>query len=104
MDISGSVQVVKGNIQEKVMLNVKITVADNQVKIYLNEIIHLLIKQDQLVGIQSWTTGEEYKTYWIEYTLKTREILSGYEGPELWKAILMQLDQHQVLQFTDGST
>ena len=59
---------------------------------------------DQLVGIQSWTTGEEYKTYWIEYTLKTREILSGYEGSELWKAILMQLDQHQVLQFTDDST
>ena len=43
------------------MLNVKISVADNQVKIYLNEIIHLLIKQDQLVGIQSWTTGEEYR-------------------------------------------
>ena len=86
------------------MLNVKLSVADNQVKIYVNEIIHLLIKQDQLVGIQAWTTGEEHKTYWIEYTLKTREILSGYQSPELSKAILMQLDQHQVLQFTDCST
>ncbi len=86
------------------MLNVKISVADNQVKIYVNEIIHLLIKQDQLVGIQSWITGEEHKTYWIEYTLKTHEILSFYQSPELSKAILMQLDQHQVLQFTDCST
>lgn len=77
---------------------------DNQVKIYVNEIIHLLIKQDQLVGIQSWVSGNEYKTYWIEYTLKTREILSNYEVPELWKEILIQIDKYEVLQFTDCIT
>lgn len=86
------------------MINVKISVMDNQVKIYVNEIIHLLIKQDQLVGIQSWVSGNEYKTYWIEYTLKTREILSNYEVPELWKEILIQIDKYEVLQFTDCIT
>jgi len=77
-------------------LDIKVTVKDNQIKILINGIIHLLIKQDQLIGVQSWILGNDHNTYWIEYTLKDREILTGYDEFDKWKTILKLLDEQNL--------
>lgn len=68
-----------------------------QVKIYINNIIHLAIKQDELIGIHSWLMGyNDDRKYCIEFTTKTNTIISEYDEIEKWKAILALLDKNEI--------
>lgn len=77
-------------------IDFKLSIADNQIKIYLNDTLHLCLKQDELIGIQSWVKGDTHQSYWIEYTLKDREILTGYDCIEKWKEVLKLLDSNNL--------
>lgn len=76
--------------------DIKITLKDGQLKIFMGGIVHLVIRQDQLIGIQSWVLGDEHGTYWIEYTLKDREILTAYDEFDKWKTIMELLDKQDL--------
>jgi len=79
------------------MENIKIITKDNQIKIYFNDVIHLTLRQDNLLGFQSWILGDEHETYWIEYTMKDGvEILTGYDKIDKWKTILELLDKENL--------
>lgn len=79
----------------------RLKINDKSIKIYINDLIHLLIKKDEFIGIQSWIM--EYKLigfiqitpkYFIEYITKTRNILTEYDDIEKWKAILALLNDN----------
>jgi len=64
--------------------------ADN-VKIYVNGILHLWFDRNELVGIQSWT--EAATKFKIEYFFKTTSIICEYTDKEMWEEILKQIDK-----------
>lgn len=76
--------------------DIKITVKDGQIKIFIGGIIHLLIRQDELIGIHSWILGDDHRSYWIEYTLRNREILTAYDEAEKWETIMGLLDEQNL--------
>ncbi len=78
------------------MKNFSIIIYDNSIKLMIDDLIHVVIKQDELVGLQSWVQGDEHKTYWIEYSLKTRDIITGYDQYEKWKSILELLNSKEL--------
>ena len=65
----------------------------NCYKIYINDILHLYLRNiHELLSIQSWIDGGNNK-FWIEYTYKSgMKILTEYEDYELFCEILKQLD------------
>ncbi len=75
----------------------KLIISNKQIKIFINDILHLSIKQKQLVGIQSWIMGYDAdRKYCIEYTLKTSVVLSEYDDAEKWKSILDLLNKNDI--------
>lgn len=74
---------------------VKVEVRHLSIRIYINDALHLLIKLENLIGIQSWINRKN--NYSIEYSMKDgAEILSEYDDLDLWKSILEQLDKIQL--------
>lgn len=63
------------------------------IKIYINGLLHLSINRNELLGIQSWLKGTKRRMYYIEFTMRTREILSNYDSRATWAEILKLLDQ-----------
>ncbi len=72
--------------------NYKIIIKDNNLKIYINDIIFLSIKHNQLIGFQSWILGQEIKKYCIEFYTTSGDILTEYDDCSKWKDILKLLD------------
>jgi hypothetical protein len=62
------------------------------VKIYINGIVHLLLKKEALLGFQSWIVGDGLR-YCIEFQLRGGAVLADYDSRELWTEILKLLDE-----------
>lgn len=61
--------------------------------IYINGILHLNLRIDNYVALQSWFEIDEL--YMIEITLKEgKPILCEYASEELWKKILNVFDKN----------
>jgi hypothetical protein len=64
-----------------------------QLKIYINNTLHLHIKLLNLIGFQSWIHGES--EYYIQYTFKDgTTITTAYGEKEKWVTVLGLLDKH----------
>lgn len=70
----------------------EISVDNNIIKIHIDEMLHLAIKQSELIGIQSWVKGDGSGTYCIEFSTRTRNILAEYSTIDKWKNVLRFLD------------
>jgi hypothetical protein len=73
-----------------------ISVEDNQVKIYINELIHLMLRKDKLLGFDSWILENASFKYCIEFYLQGSTILLEYDTREKWEAILRLLDRNDL--------
>lgn len=74
-----------------------INIEENSVRIYINNILHLKLKQDELIGIQSWMFGYgKSRKYHIELTTKTQTIELVYNLEDKWKSILDLLDKNNL--------
>ncbi len=62
-----------------------------QLKIYINGVLHLHIKLLDLVCFQSWIHGE--KEYMIQFTFKQGEMTAAYGEKDKWVEILKILDE-----------
>ncbi len=72
--------------------------ANKSIKIYIDGLLHLSIKQSELLSIQSWVNGNgENRQYHIMYTLKNGvEVESDYNDRIKWESILKLLDEAKI--------
>lgn len=63
------------------------------IRIYINGLLHLAIKEENLVAIQSYVSGTDAR-YCIDYILKDSYITSNYDTREKWQAVLKLLDEN----------
>lgn len=60
-------------------------------KIYINEKLHLLFKDENLNGLQSWIENDN--KFVIEFYFKEgKSIIAEYEDRDLWETILKEID------------
>lgn len=64
----------------------------NNLKIYVSEILHLDIKLDSFIGLQSWYANKNDCK--IELYFKDRIIVLEYNSVDKWKRILKLLDEN----------
>jgi len=63
----------------------------SQVKIFINDVMHLLINKKKLVGIQSWKYGHE--EYVIEISYDTCNTCCSYDTKEKWENVLKLISE-----------
>jgi len=64
-------------------------------KIYINLVLHLSIKIDEYLGIQSWIDDNNLYRYNIEFYLKNgKGIVCEYDDRILWETILKEIDNN----------
>lgn len=68
-----------------------IEVYANKLIICIEDVLHIAIDRDELVGIQSWVTDMGPNKYLIEYYTKTTKIITEYDDVDKWKSILRLL-------------
>lgn len=67
-----------------------ISISGEEVKIFINDILHLSFKE-KILSIQSW--NEQNKFWKIEIKTKHTTSLVEYDSPEKWKQILELLNK-----------
>jgi hypothetical protein len=80
----------------------KIEVDWNHIKIYMNDVLHVLLKKEELVGIQAWIEGHGINsTYHIKYYMKNKiHIKSEYWDIQHWQEVLRVLDQQDLFSLS----
>lgn len=72
-------------------MTVTSTRAHNQLKVYVNGKLHLLIKLTGFIGLQSWIDGTN--EYFVECSYsKGAKITMTYGERDIWEKILAVLD------------
>jgi hypothetical protein len=67
----------------------------DDLRIYINDNLHLHFKVDKYNGLQSWFEGTNSKRLMIEiYFNDNTSIVLGYEKTENWMKVLNLLDQN----------
>ena len=67
-----------------------ISILGDEVKIFINNILHLSFKE-KILSIQSW--NEQNKFWKIEIQTKNTKTLIEYDSPEKWTQILELLNK-----------
>jgi len=73
---------------------IKVETNYNSLRIFINGILHLSIKKNELISVQSWLIEN---LYIIEYTTKDTEILTEYVDRETWETILKGLVETNII-------
>ena len=63
------------------------------IRIYIDGLLHLRMPRDKNIKIQSWIEGHT-KTYMIEIWCKNHQDLMEYDNKILWPNVLKVLDEH----------
>ena len=63
------------------------------IRIYVDSILHLRIPRDKNVRLQSWIEGHT-KTFVIELVVKGHADIIVYDNRETWEKVLKLLDEH----------
>jgi len=63
------------------------------IRIYIDDILHLRIPRDKNIKIQSWVEGHT-KTFVIEIWAKGHSDWVSYDNKALWKSILKLIDEN----------
>jgi hypothetical protein len=63
------------------------------IRIYIDGLLHLRMPRDKNIKIQSWIEGHT-RTYMIEIWCKNHQDLMEYDNKILWSNVLKVLDEH----------
>jgi len=61
-------------------------------KVFIEDILHLEVRMDKYLGLQSWLDGGGSSMYYIEICMDGGNILLEYDDKELWKGVLSLLN------------
>lgn len=75
------------------MINIKVILKDNKLKIYINKLLHLNLLLTNFIGFQSYKENNAINKYFIKYYYKNGvNIRTEYDTIQKWVAILKQLE------------
>lgn len=74
-------------------MNIKCKSDSEDIRIYINDVLHIRIPRDKNIKIQSWIEGHT-KTYTIEIWCVNHSDKFVYEKRNMWEQILKLLDEH----------
>lgn len=79
-------------------IDIKVSNADDSLKIYINSVLHLCLKRSSLTGFQSWLCDNKDgdTIHYIEYTVEGKNITTEYTSRSLWENILSSLNKQKV--------
>lgn len=77
--------------------NISLRIINGVIRIYINELLHLSLRQDNLLGIQSYVFGYSQNDYRIEFYLKETTIIVEYDTKDKWEQILRLIDQNNLI-------
>lgn len=63
------------------------------IRIYVNDILHIRLPRDKNTKVQSWIEGNT-KTYIIEIWCSLHSDLYVYDNKFMWVEILKEIDKH----------
>lgn len=72
-------------------MKVEVKTSFNTIRILINDVLHVALKKDEFVGVQTWIEGTG--KWCIEYHLKTTSILTEQDSKEKWEAIIKELEK-----------
>jgi hypothetical protein len=76
-------------------MTISVSIKSDHLRILLDGVLHLSIDIRELVGIQSWKYGN-YR-FAIEYSLKTTSIETWYVAENVWKEILVGIEELRMI-------
>lgn len=67
---------------------------EKSIRIYINHVLHLLIRKEELVNIRSWyiSADKDPDPYFIELTYKTTKVICQYDNRDKWITILESIN------------
>ena len=74
------------------MTNLKTEFTSQFVKLFINDLIHVSFKKNELYGFQSYIEGYGCKKYFIILYLERGKIKLEYDNWELWERILREFN------------
>jgi hypothetical protein len=74
-------------------MDIKCKSDSEDIRIYVNDILHIRIPRDNNIKIQSWIEGHT-KTFRIEIWCVNHSEKYVYDNREMWEQILKLLDEH----------
>ena len=72
-------------------IRVRSEVRRGQLKIYLEDTIHLMIPMNKIIGMQSYVTGKD--NHRIDFYTDSTTIEASYVREDLWKLVLAEIDK-----------
>ncbi len=74
--------------------NPSIEISHYFIKVYVNGLLHVMVKRNEFVGISSWSDGNS--KYSIEYHTNQTSILTEFDSRENWERVLVVLNENIV--------
>lgn len=69
-------------------MKISLSIEDDSIKILIDNILHLSVNQNRLLGIQSWVGSDKYI---IQFYMKGNNIICEYNNKKKWEKILSLL-------------
>lgn len=69
----------------------EIDASGNFIRIYINGVLHLMFKQDEFLGLESWIASTNL--FYLEIYLRGLTIKCEYDSIEKWKSIIALIEK-----------
>lgn len=77
--------------KENKSISVRVERKTDFVKIFINDLLHVQFRAEELYSLQTWMEGKEQ--FWIRYYLKSGVMNCYYYNQDLWKSIITELNK-----------
>lgn len=76
-----------------------------EISILIRGLPHLILRRSDLAGIQSYikTVGVRDPVYFIEFSMRTGDIIADYDMRTLWEQILVALRDSRIFDNMQGA-
>lgn len=79
-------------------MKVQVEIHDNQVSVLIDAMPHVILRQDELTGVQAYIYGGFTRTFHIDFMMKTKTMNCSYDSKAKWHAILKALKQQNLFK------
>lgn len=78
-------------------MNVRTEACFDSIVVYINDIVHIWVRRQDLMGVQSWIMDGR-KQFFIEFIMRSNSVVVDYDSRELWELVLAGINKVIVLR------